>query len=86
MKKIFKPLASLKIAVVLLAGLTASLAVATFTESLYDTRTAQYWVYRSWWFETLLAVLGINILAVMIDRWPWKPRHAPFLLAHIGIL
>jgi hypothetical protein len=22
----------------------------------------------------------------MVDRWPWKKRHIPFLLAHVGII
>lgn len=30
--------------------------------------------------------LGLNILAVALSRWPWKVRHIPFLLAHLGIL
>src|SRR5690242_4235204 len=85
-KFIGRLLASLKLAVVLLLGITASLAAATFIESLNDTRTAQYWVYKSWWFSALLLLLGVNILAVALSRIPWKPKHTPFLLAHLGIL
>lgn len=85
-KRILRTLASLKFAVVILSFLTASLAVATFVESLYDTATARYWVYRSPWFYLLLSVLGVNIIAVMVDRWPWKKRHTPFLVAHVGII
>lgn len=81
-----KQLASLKLAVFVIVGLASSLAAATFIESLYDTRTAQYWIYRSPWFAALLLLLGINILASALSRLPWKPRHLPFLLAHVGIL
>jgi hypothetical protein len=86
LKKIFRFLSSLKLAVVVLLSLALSLATATFVESLYDTRTAQYWVYRSWWFEGLLSFLAINIFSVAMSRLPWKPKHTPFLLAHLGIL
>jgi hypothetical protein len=82
----FRLFASLKLAVFVLLGISASLAAGTFLESLYDTATAQYYVYRSFAFHCLLGLLGVNILAVMLSRIPWKLRHAPFLLAHIGIL
>jgi hypothetical protein len=82
----FRLLASLKLAVIVLLGISVSLAAGTFVESLYDTPTAQYYVYRSLAFHALLAFLGVNILAVMLSRIPWKLRHTPFLLAHIGIL
>jgi hypothetical protein len=84
--KLFRFLASLNLAVAVLSGLTLSLAVATTLESYYDTPTAQYWVYRALWFRTLLGLLGVNIFTVAMSRWPWKRRHTPFLLAHLGIL
>ena len=82
----FKGLASLKLAVVVILLLAAALAVGTGLESLYDTATAQYYVYRSVSFHLILGLLGLNIFAVMVDRWPWKSAHGPFLMAHIGIL
>lgn len=33
-----------------------------------------------------LGLLAINLIAVMVDRWPWKRKHTPFLCAHVGIL
>ena len=84
--RIFWALCSLKLAVIVISSLAASLAAATIIESLYDTPTAQYWVYRSNWFYGLLFFLGVNILFVAISRFPWKKRHIPFLLAHLGIL
>jgi hypothetical protein len=82
----FRFLASLKLAVVVLTLLSLSLAVATTLESYYDTPTAQFWVYRSTWFHVVLATLFVNILVVALSRWPWKKRHTPFLLAHLGIM
>ena len=78
--------ASLKLAVFVLLGLSAALATGTILESIYDTPTAQYYVYRSLGFHAILVLLGVNILSVMVSRYPWKPRHTPFILAHIGIL
>ena len=79
-------LISLKLAVVVIASLAITLAVATVMESLYDAKTAQYFIYRAFWFYGVLAALGMNILAVALSRFPWKKKHIPFLMAHAGIL
>lgn len=70
----------------MLVGLAIALTAGTLLESWYDTPTAQYWVYRAIWFRGLLILLGTNIFTVAISRYPWKWRHLPFLLAHVGIL
>jgi cytochrome c biogenesis factor len=85
-QKLFRALSSLKLAVLVIFLLAVALAVATILESIYDTPTAQYWVYRSDWFHLLLGLLGLNIFCVATSRFPWKKRHIPFLLAHAGIL
>lgn len=85
-ENIFDFLCSLKLTVVVISTLALALAAGTILESLYDTRTSQYFVYGSMWFHFILASLAVNLFSVMVDRWPWKLRHAPFLLAHIGIL
>lgn len=77
---------SLKFAVVIMLGLALALIVATVLESKYDTPTAQYWVYQTKAFYGLLSLLGWLIFAVALSRLPWKPRHLPFLCAHLGIL
>jgi hypothetical protein len=79
-------LCSVRLAVIVILGLAVSLATGTFIESLHDTPTAQYYVYRSLWFHLWLGLLGTQIFCVAIDRYPWKKRHIPFLLAHVGIL
>ncbi|MBU6376551.1 MAG: cytochrome c biogenesis protein ResB [Bdellovibrionales bacterium] len=85
-ERIYRILISLRLAVVLLTALTLALIAATFIEAKFDTPTGQYFVYRAFWFYLLLALLGVNILAVALSRWPWKVRHIPFLTAHLGIL
>jgi len=86
LEKIWSLLISLKLAVLVIASLALTLAAATILESKYDTRTAQYFVYRAPWFYVLLGFLGLNILAVALSRLPWKKKHIPFLMAHAGIL
>lgn len=86
LERIWNFLISLKLAVVVIASLAVTLAAATIIESLHDTRTAQYFIYRAGWFYALLGVLGMNILAVALSRLPWKRSHIPFLLAHAGIM
>lgn len=85
-QKLLKPLASLRLAVFVLIGLGVVSAVGTFYESLYNAEYAKLVVYQSYWMVGLQVLLAINLSAVMFDRLPWKSRHLPFLLAHIGIL
>ena len=85
-ESIWRVLISLKLAVLVIASLAVTLSVATVLESLHDAKTAQYYVYRAAWFYGLLALLGLNILAVALSRLPWKRKHTPFLMAHAGIL
>jgi hypothetical protein len=84
--QLFRFLCSLKIAVIIILTLAVALATATVLESLYDTATAQYWVYHARWFELNLVMLGVNIFCVAMSRIPWKLKHTPFLLAHLGII
>lgn len=83
---VLRSLASLKLAVVVIVGLAVALTVATFLESAYNIKTARYYVYEARWFAGWLFLLGVNIVAVAVDRWPWRWRHTPFLLAHLGIV
>src|SRR5262245_59108088 len=86
MKSLFKFLASIKLAVVLLLALAAILGTATFYESIYDTKTAQHLVYSSVWFAIFLAVLFINVFCAAAIRYPWKPYQTGFVITHLGIL
>ena len=87
MKKWIKLFASLKLAIFILVTLSSLLIIGTLIESYYnDAHAAQILVYRAWYMWTILSFLAINLIAVMVDRWPWKPRHSGFVLAHVGIL
>jgi len=86
MKKYIKPLASLKLAVIIILLLSVLVAVGTIVEARFDATAAAKLVYKTPWMMGVMLLLVVNLSAVMVDRWPWKARHAPFVLAHIGIM
>lgn len=77
---------SLKLAVFILTSLAVLTAIGTFVESRYNQEMANKLVYHSVWMAIVLLLLAVNLTMVLIDRWPWKKRHTPFILAHFGIL
>ncbi|QLY26905.1 cytochrome c biogenesis protein ResB [Bdellovibrio sp. KM01] len=86
LKRINKPLASLKLAVFIILAIATLTAVGTFVEAKYDAYAAKKLVYDTWYMYTIMGMLVLNLVAVMVDRLPWKRRHASFVLAHIGII
>lgn len=85
-QKILKFLASIKLAVLVIASIAIITAVGTFVEAKFDATAAKKLVYDSVYMNIIMTVFAINLTAVMVDRWPWKIRHIPFIFAHIGIL
>ncbi|MBI3925578.1 MAG: cytochrome c biogenesis protein ResB [Armatimonadetes bacterium] len=84
--KIFRFLASLKLAVLLLLALAVILAFATYYESEYDAKTAHHLVYGSPFFAAFLFLLGVNVFCAAAIRYPWKRHQLGFVLTHAGIL
>lgn len=85
-RRVLKFLASLQLAVVIIASLAILISVGTFVESRYDAWTAKNWVYNSVWMYLTMGALVVSLVSVIVDRWPWKARHTPFILAHVGII
>lgn len=84
---VFRFSASLGLAVIVILGLAIISAIGTIVEARYgDAEVAQQLVFHSPYMIAVLGLLCITLIAVMIDRWPWKQHHAGFVLAHIGIL
>jgi ABC-type transport system involved in cytochrome c biogenesis permease subunit len=79
-------LGSLRIAIILLILILSALAAATIVEALHGTPAAQSLVYHALWFQTLLGLLGLNIVCSLIDLWPWGPMRIGFALTHGSIL
>lgn len=85
-KSIYRFFISIKLACFILIFLAILTGIGTIIESKYQQELANKLVYDSWWMIGILLLLAINLSMVLWDRWPWKLRHAPFVLAHIGIL
>ncbi len=85
-KAVFRLLASLKLAVTLIVLLAAVLAAATFVESDKGRDYARWYFYTQTWFVVLLGMLGVNILAATLIRFPWKLRQFGFVVTHAGLL
>lgn len=85
-RKFIKVFSSLKLAVIIISSLAALIAAGTIIESKYNAQIASKLVYNTWMMYLVMGVMATTLIAVMVDRWPWKKRHIPFILAHIGIL
>ncbi len=77
---------SMVIAIVLMLLLMVVLGWATFVENKYGPGVSLFAIYRSWWFDALLALFGFNVLCAMLARLPWRRGHVPFVVAHLGVL
>jgi cytochrome c biogenesis protein ResB len=85
-KRILKFLASLKLAVLVIVLLGIISGWGTIVESRFNAEIAQKTVYKSIWMYSVLGILVVNLIAVIIDRIPWKKRHFGFISVHIGII
>lgn len=77
---------SLRLGISLMLALALVCTAATFYESRYGTPAAGRNFYGTWWFSALLALLGINMFASMLKRYPWNRFQVGFVLAHIGVV
>lgn len=84
--RILKFLASLKLAVIIILAIGVLSAWGTIVEAQYNSRIATKVVYHSIYMVVTMAALVINLIAVIVDRYPWKRHHLGFILAHIGII
>jgi len=86
---LFKLIASYKTTLMLLFLLTLGAAIATFVENDFGTATARFYVYNALWYETLLILTALNIIAVVyrtnmvlhVSRFAF---HIAFVLILIG--
>lgn len=79
-------LASLRLAIFVISSMAIVSAVGTITEARYDAEVAQKLVYQSIYMYVVMGLLIVNLIAVMVDRWPWKQQHVGFVIAHVGII
>lgn len=90
MKKVLKStflfFGSLKFAVIVILYLAVVSAIGTIIESKYNAEIAGLLVYKTTYMFVGLIAFFVSILFSALSRWPWKRKHAPFLVAHLGIL
>lgn len=87
LSKVYHFLGGVRFAVLLIA-LTALFVVAgTFLESATQSHSfAAQFTYSHPAFAALLLGFFANIFLSSTRRWPWKKRHIPFLITHLGLL
>lgn len=86
MDKFFKIFFSMRMMTVGLFLFLASIAAATFIESLYDTQTARIIIYNAWWFEVLLTYLCINLIANIFEYNMFRKEKISVLAFHISFI
>jgi hypothetical protein len=84
--RLFAAIGSMQLAVVLLAILVVVLAWGTYLETAGGAAVARFGVYGAWWFTLLGFLLGANIFAALIIRFPWSRRLTGFVVVHVGLL
>ena len=78
--------ATVKLTVVLLALLAGAMAYGTYVETMASNGAARILVYRAWWFDTLIALLALNLIGCTLRRAPYKIHQYPWITTHIALL
>lgn len=87
MKKLYHFFGGITFAVILIATVTLFVIVGTFLESATGShRYASQFTYQNPLFLFFLGCFFINILFSATRRYPFKKRHIPFLITHLGLL
>lgn len=87
LKALFHFLGGIYLAIALISTAAIAVIVGTILESKTDSHLlAASWTYENPLFFFLLALFFVNILFSALRRWPFKKRHIPFLITHLGLL
>lgn len=87
LKRIYTFLGGFRFAIFLIALTVMFVIAGTFLESKTQShRYAALWTYQNPIFYLLLWGFFINILFSALRRWPFKYKHIPFLITHLGLL
>lgn len=83
----FRFIGGVYFAAILMAVMAAVVIAATIIESRYDSHEAAVeLIYKNPLFNLLLGCFFLNILLSALRRYPFKKKHIPFILTHIGLL
>lgn len=83
----YKFLASISFAIILIVLTTLFVVVGTFLESKTNSHLyAETFTYKNPLFLLLLIGFFVNILFSALRRWPFRFTHIPFLMTHLALL
>ncbi len=84
---LFHFLGGVRFAIFLILFTALLVAYGTYLESISNSHQyAAKLIYEHFLFSFLLSLFFINILFAALRRWPFKKKHIPFLLTHLGLL
>jgi hypothetical protein len=87
LQKFWRFSASFQLGIPIMIAITSLIAAGTFVEAHFnDSGMAKKLVYDSWMMWVTMSLLCYNLLVVVVDRWPWKTNHYPFVTVHFGII
>ena len=77
---------SMRLMAILILLFFVAIGYATFIENDFGTQTAKALVYNTTWFEIIMVLLSINMIA-NINRYKlWRKEKWPVLLFHISFI
>src|SRR4051812_16691922 len=86
-KSLYYFLGGVYFALILISSVALFVIAGTFIESLTQSHSyAALFTYENPLFSALLWGFFINILFSATRRWPFKWKHIPFLITHLGLL
>lgn len=86
MNKLYRLLASPKLAVLFLFVFAIAMAVATFVENDFGTATAWKLIYDAWWFELVMVGLGICFIMNIYKYKLWRLEKWALLMFHLAFI
>jgi len=84
--KVWLFFSSVKLTIVLLVLLVGAMSYGTYVETALSNGAARILVYRTWWFDTLIALIAMNLIGCTLRRAPYKIHQAGWITTHIALL
>ncbi|MBK9290144.1 MAG: cytochrome c biogenesis protein CcsA [Bacteroidetes bacterium] len=86
MKRFLNILFSMEMMSLMLIAFAIAIGTATFIENDFGTEAAKAVVYNATWFEVLLVLLGINLVANVFRYKMWRREKLVIFVFHISFI
>lgn len=87
LRTLYHFLGGVRFAIILIAATALFVIAGTLIESRFQShRYAALFTYDNFLFGALLWGFFVNILFAATRRWPFRFKHIPFLITHLGLL